>query len=190
MPVSEVSNVPDAAHDQIERLWAWFLALGLSLVVLGVVCILGAATASLITELALGWLLLLAGVLALVQAFRTRSWAGFLLYVLAASLRGAVGILLIRFPVAGELSLTLLIAAVLIVGGMFRGIGAATLRFPQWGWAVASGFVSLAVGLVLLVQLESASLWFLGMAVGVDFIFEGAGLVALSAGLRGLRPLA
>jgi steroid delta-isomerase-like uncharacterized protein len=85
---------------------------------------------------------------------------------------------------AGAISLTLLLAFLFIVGGIFRAVGAASLRFPHWGWTGLSGFIALALGIMLLVQLPASSLWFLGLAVGIDLIFEGTGLIALGSALR------
>jgi uncharacterized membrane protein HdeD (DUF308 family) len=92
----------------------------------------------------------------------------------------------VRYPIAGEFGLTLVLASFFIVGGVFRAIGAGALQFPQWGWAVFSGIVSVALGVMLLTQLPTSSLWFIGMAIGVDFIFDGGSFVALGAALRGV----
>jgi uncharacterized membrane protein HdeD (DUF308 family) len=37
---------------------------------------------------------------------------------------------------------------------------------------------------MLLGQLPASSLWFLGLAVGIDLVFEGSGLIALGTALR------
>jgi uncharacterized membrane protein HdeD (DUF308 family) len=52
----------------------------------GVVCIVGDVTATFATVLAFGWLLLLSGVVALIHAFRARTWSGFLLSLLSAQM--------------------------------------------------------------------------------------------------------
>ena len=173
-----------AGLDEIHDSWGWFVALGIALIVLGIACILGAVTATLVTVLAFGWLLLAAAVLALIQAFRTRTWGGFFLCLLSALLRGVTGYLLLRYPQAGEMSLTLILASFFIVGGLFRAIGAGTLQFPQWGWAVVSGIVSVALGVMLLTQLPVSSIWFIGLAIGIDFIFDGVSFVALGTAVR------
>ena len=173
-----------AGLEEIHDSWGWFVALGISLIVLGAVCILSEVTTTLVTVLVFGWLLLVGGVFALIQAFRTRSWSGFLLCLLSALLRGFTGYLLIRYPISGALSLTLLLASFFIVGGTFRAVGAGALQFPRWGWAVFSGIVSVALGVMLLMQLPTSSLWFIGFAIGIDFIFDGTSLVALGAALR------
>jgi uncharacterized membrane protein HdeD (DUF308 family) len=165
----------ETIHDS----WGWFVVLGVALIILGVVCILGNVTATLGAVLTLGWLLVIGGVVSLVQAFRTRSWSGFFLYLLSAILRGLTGYLLIRYPISGEMSVTLLLASFFIVGGAFRAIGAARLHFPKWGWTTASGVISIVLGVMLLTQLPISSLWFIGFALGVDFVFDGVSLIAL-----------
>lgn len=178
--VGSIAAGIDAIHDS----WGWFVALGIALIVLGAVCIASNVIATLATVLVFGWLLLIGGVFALIQAFRTRTWSGFFLCLLSALLRGVTGYLLIRYPLAGEVSLTLILASFFIVGGTFRAIGAGALQFPQWGWAVLSGIISVALGVMLLVQLPVSSLWFIGLAIGIDFIFDGSAFIALGSALR------
>ena len=55
--------------DEIRGSWGWFLALGILLAILGVACIVFDVTATFTTVLVFGWLLLISGVFALVQAF-------------------------------------------------------------------------------------------------------------------------
>ena len=55
-----------AGLDRIHDSWGWFVALGVALIVLGVVCIMGSVTATLATVLAFGWLLVIGAVIALV----------------------------------------------------------------------------------------------------------------------------
>jgi uncharacterized membrane protein HdeD (DUF308 family) len=172
--------------EEIRSSWGWFVALGITLIILGAVCILGNVMATLATVLAFGWLLIIGGVAALIHAFRMRTWSGFFLFLLSAVLRGFTGYLLLRYPLAGELGLTMLLASFFIVGGTFRAIGAGALRFPRWGWTAVSGVVSIVLGVMLLVQLPISSLWFIGLAIGVDFVFDGSSLVALGLALRGI----
>jgi len=173
-----------AGLDEVHRSWGWFVVLGIALVVLGAVCILGNMTATLASVLAFGWLLILGAVIALIQAFRVRTWSGFFIYFLSALLRGFTGYLLIRYPIAGEYGLTLLLASFFVVTGIFRAVGAGMLQFPQWGWAVFSGIVSVALGVMLITQLPQASLWFIGLAIGIDLIFDGSWFIALGAAVR------
>jgi uncharacterized membrane protein HdeD (DUF308 family) len=185
--MAEVSTVGGSIKEGLDRIhdsWGWFVVLGIALIALGVVCIMGDVTATLVTVLALGWLLVIGAVVALVQAFRTYDWSGFFLYFLTALLRGVAGYVLIRYPGSGEVSITILLASLFIVGGLFRTVGATSMRFPSWGWTAFSGIVSFIVGFLLIYQLPTTSLWFIGFLVGVDFIFDGIALITLGTAVK------
>lgn len=187
MPTNPLARHPLMADvEEIRGSWGWILTLGILLMVLGAICIAGDTTATFATVLIFGWLLLLSGVVALINAFRTRNWNGFFVYLLNGLLRGITGYLLIRYPYAGAAGFTLILALFFIVGGLFRAIGAAMLRFPRSGWAVFSGVVSLVLGIMLLAQMPASSVWFIGFAIGVDLVVDGASLVGLATAIHGL----
>ena len=168
-----------AAIEDMRASRGWILALGILLMVVGVVCIAGAVTATFATILAFGWLLLFSAGIALAHAFHARGWSGFFLWLLSALLRGFTGYLLIRYPSAGAVGLTLVLASFFIVGGALRH------RFrddevPRWGWSVVSGLVSLVLGIMLLGQMPVSSIWFIGFAIGIDMLLDGASLVGLA----------
>jgi uncharacterized membrane protein HdeD (DUF308 family) len=186
-PFSE--NPIVAGINEIRRSWGWFLVLGILLMILGAICVVGNMTATFATVLVLGWLLLISGVFALIHALQVRNWSGFLLFFLSALLRGFTGYLLIRYPAAGAVGLTLILASFFVVGGLFRATGAAVLKFPRWGWATFSGVVSLVLGIMLLVQMPVSSVWFIGFAIGVDMIFDGASLIGFATAIHSLPKL-
>jgi uncharacterized membrane protein HdeD (DUF308 family) len=185
--MSQHNNNPfTAGLDEIRGSWGWFLALGIVLVILGMSCIVFDVTATFTTVLVFGWLLLIGGVFALVQAFTAGNWSGFFLFLLSALLRGFTGYLLVRYPVIGAESLTLVLASFFIVGGLFRAIGSAMAKFPRWGWAVFSGIVSVALGVMVLWQIPITGLWFIGLAVGVDLIVDGVAVTAFATAIHEL----
>ncbi len=184
-----IDNPFIAGMEDVRRSWGWFLALGILLVTLGVACITFDVTATFTTVLVFGWMLLIGGIFALVQSFTTGTWSGFFLYLLSALLRGVCGYLLIRYPVTGAETLTLVLAVYFIVGGLFRAIGFAMAKFPGWGWAVFSGVVSIVLGIMLLVQMPTSSVWFIGFAIGVDLIFDGAAVTSFATAIHRLPNL-
>jgi len=184
--MSMLSDVFAAGLEQVRRSWGWFLLFGILLAALGVVCIVKAQTATTFSILALGWILIISGVFWLISSFYAFSWHGFFLFLLNAIIRGAVGYLLIRHPNAGAEGVTMLLAALFIVGGLFRAIGASVIQFPKWGWTFVSGLVSLALGIYLMVIWQTASTFFIGMIIGIDLIFDGASLVGFAAAIRSL----
>ena len=83
----------------------------------------------------------------------------------------------------------MLLAALFMVGGIFRGAGASFLRFPRWGWTVFSGVVSFALGVYLLSTWPTASTYFIGVMIGVDLIFDGAALIGFATAIHSLPDL-
>jgi uncharacterized membrane protein HdeD (DUF308 family) len=171
---------------EVRNSWGWFLALGLLFVLSGIACVISNVTATFATVLFFGWILLFSGVVALVHAFRTHTASGFLLSLLTALLRGFTGYLLIRYPLAGAASLTLILASLFIVGGLFRAIGAGMLKLPRWGWSAFSGILSVVLGVMLLAQMPVSSIWFIGFAIGIDLIFDGVSLIGFATAIHSL----
>jgi uncharacterized membrane protein HdeD (DUF308 family) len=169
---------------EIRKSWGWFLALGIALTALGVLCIVKAQTATGFSILALGWVLMISAVFWFVNAFLTFNWSLFFLCLLNALIRGAVGYLLIRHPDAGAEGVTMVLAVLFIVGGLFRTIGASAIKFPLWGLGVLAGLVSVGLGIFVLMNWSATSTFFVGMVIGVDLLFDGGALVAFAAAIR------
>lgn len=184
--MTTLSDVFATGLEQVRKSWGWFLVLGILLTILGVICIGKAQTATKFSILALGWVLAISGVVWLINSFYAISWHGFFLYLLNAIIRGVTGYLLIRHPNAGAEGVTMLLAALFMVGGLFRGVGASVIQFPRWGWTVFSGLVSFALGVYLLATWPATSTYFIGIVIGVDLFFDGASLVGFAGAIHSL----
>jgi uncharacterized membrane protein HdeD (DUF308 family) len=184
--MTTVTDFFAAGLEQVRKSWGWFLVFGILLAILGVICVLKAQTATKFSILALGWVLAISGVLWLINAFRAFNWHGFFLYLLNGIIRMVTGYLLLRHPDAGAAGVTMALASLFIVGGLFRIVGASTIQFPRWGWTVLSGLVSVFLGVFLLTTWPSASTYFVGMAIGIDLIFDGAALLGFAGAIHSL----
>ena len=184
--MNTLSSMFEAGMDEVRKSWIWFLVGGIVLALLGAACIVKAQTATTFSILALGWVLAISGVVWLVGAFQTWTWGGFFVYLLNAIIRGVTGYLLIRHPDAGAAGITMVLAALFIVGGLFRAIVAGKIQFPRWGWTVFAGLVSVALGVYLLATWSSTSTFFLGLAIGIDLVFDGASLVGFAGAIHSL----
>ena len=80
----------------------------------------------------------------------------------------------------------MLLAALFIVGGLFRAAGASVIQFPRWGWTVFAGLVSVALGAYLLATWSTSSTFFVGVAIGIDLIFDGAALTGFAGAIHSL----
>jgi len=184
--MSKFSDVFAAEIATVRRSWGWFLLIGILLMVLGATCIVKAQTATTFSILVLGWILVISGVFWLVNSFLTVTVPIFFLFLLNALIRGGIGYLLIRHPNAGAEGVTMVLAVLFIVGGLFRTAGASVIKFPWWGWTVLSGVVAVVLGVYLLANWPVASAFFVGVVIGVDLLFDGGALIAFGAAIRSL----
>ena len=166
--------------------WRWVLASGMAFVMLGALALAFSVMTTLASVFVLGWILAFAGIFEAVHAFKLPRWSGVLSELLAAILYVVVGVLMIVRPAAGALSLTLLIGAFFLVGGIFRIVAAAVMRPPNWGWLLVSGIVTLLLGLLIVAEWPASGLWIIGMFLGIDLIFSGISLTMFAFGLRNL----
>ncbi len=112
--------------------WGWGIVLGVVSVIGGVIALLRPGMASLAIALIVGWILLFVAVSQVIAAFFSKGWKGFLLTLVGGLIAGLAGILLVWNPLAGVLSLTILLGAYFIVAGIFRA-GLAFQLKPESG---------------------------------------------------------
>jgi len=177
------ANVADSI-DKAHAMWGWYLALGVALIVLGAYALVYGTAATIASVIALGAVCLIAGIVRLFTAFQARGAGHIILFLLLGVLDLVVGWMLIQHPEAGALVVTLLLAALFVFGGSYSLIGALWLQFPHYGWVAVNGFLSLVLGILLWAQWPISGIWFIGFAVGLNFIFAGVTWSALAFKLR------
>ncbi len=139
---------------------------------------------TLITAIVLGIALMVAGIVTIVSSFWIGKWSGMLLHLLAGILYLVVGLMVSERPVAGAIVITLFIAATFIVMGLFRIVSALVVRFPQWGWVLFNGIITLLLGIVIYRHLPESALWVIGILVGVELIFNGWSWIMLALAVK------
>jgi len=182
----EQLEIEDLQHEltAFRRNWLWFVLLGVALIIVGVIALGSLVLASLATAVALGVLLLAAGAAEAVGAFWSRRWSGFFLHLLSGALSIVVGGLCLWAPVDALLALTLLLACLLMVGGIFKIVAATTYRFKAWGWPLVSGIIDLMLGVLIWLEWPTAAWWVLGLFVGISLVFRGFNWIGLGVAIR------
>ncbi len=159
----------------------WFMVYGILLALAGVAAIILPGIASLATAIMLGWILLFSGVVGLFAVFSTgRSAPGFWWELLTAILYVAAGLSLLVSPLAGVLTLTILLAAYLFAAGAMKLIMSVGHRrdIPgAWGWVLASGILDIGLGLLIFLGLPGSAIWVLGLLVGINLLMTGVALI-------------
>lgn len=166
--------------------WGWFLTLGIAMIVLGVFAMIYGTAATLASVIALGAICLIAGLFKLLITFQTRNAGHIVLLTLLGFLDLVVGWMLMQHAEAGALIITLLLALLFVFEGVYGFIAALWLQFPQYGWVAFSGIVSLALGILLWIQWPVSATWFIGFAVGLNFILAGISWSAWALKLRAI----
>jgi uncharacterized membrane protein HdeD (DUF308 family) len=168
-------------NDTLRKHSKWFLIYGILLVIAGAAAIILPGIASLATAIMLGWLLIFSGVIGLFAVYRTgRSAPGFWWELLTAILYLLAGISLLLSPVAGVLTLTILLAAYLFAAGVMKLIMAFGHRrdIPgAWGWVLFSAILDIGLGLLIFLGLPGSAIWVLGLMVGINMMMTGVALI-------------
>ena len=147
------------------------------MVLTGFVAFLFPVFSSVAVVLMLGWLLIISGVFQAISLIGATNVPYFWLQLISVVLSVVIGILFLRHPGEGLLTLTLLLIVFFMVGGMAKVIFALTIRpFPNWGWVLASGIIGVLLAIYLWSSLPFAAAWLLGILVGIQLISEGAAL--------------
>jgi uncharacterized membrane protein HdeD (DUF308 family) len=156
-----------------ESRW-WLFTVGGLLVLAGLAALAIPFVASIAVEAVVGWAFVIAGLVQLAYALHTKGWGGFAWQILIGAIFLIGGVTLITNPVAGLLSLTLVIIATFLASGVIKILVGFRLRpMDGWGWFVLLGILSLIVGVLIWNRLPSSAAWSLGLLVGVDFLSTG-----------------
>ena len=181
-----IQEVDQEMLSTIKRHAGLGMALGIGIVIAGVLAVMTPFVAGLSVTIAVGVLLMVSGVSRLFLAFKMGSFGrGLLMFALGALTLVAGGYLVAR-PGMGLATLTLVLAAYLFVEGVFEIIYAFRLRpIKGWGWTLFSGVAALLLGLMIWRQFPVSGIWAVGTIVGIHMILAGSSMASLSHAARG-----
>ena len=167
--------------------WTLFLVEGAVLVVLGLAAMLVPVVASLAVALFLGWLFLIGGIVGAVTTMMHWRAPAFWWSLLSSIVTLIAGLLLVGWPVGGAVSLTLVLAVYLFAEGIASMMFAFRHRAPlasRWAWLFLNGVIDIVLASIVVALLPAGALWVLGIFVGIDFVFGGVSLIAMSLEAR------
>jgi len=167
--------------------WKWMAALAVICIVGGFMALFNPFGATIFAVTLAGWVFLIQGVLQVVHAFRVRDWSGFIWSLGIGVLSLLVGIVLVVDPLAGSVSLTLLVAVLFLATGLAKVMFALSLRpGGGWGWVLLSGLISVLLGVMILSSFPASATTILGLLLGIELVSNGVLFLFVAAGLRKL----
>lgn len=177
-------DVLRAERDSLRKLWILMLVLGVVLIAVGLVAMSVPFLFTVGVVVILGFLFLTGGLVDIVNAFWARRWRGFWVNLLAGILYLVMGFLMTQRPLATAAAFTLMIAAVLFIGGLFRIAITLIERFHGWVWGLINGVISVVLGVMIWQAWPESAFWVIGLFVGIDMLFAGWALVMTALTVR------
>lgn len=175
--------------EELRRSWGWCLGLGVVLLLLGFLALFSVYHTTMLSVIFIGALLLVSGVLQIIYSVFSHRWTGFFLAFLAGLFYAVAGFLFIEHPHVAAIALTMVLALLFVVLGIFRIVDACYERYNHWGWVVFNGIVTLLLGILLWAEWPLSGLWFIGLLVGIELIIAGLGWIMIGWSAKESQPL-
>jgi uncharacterized membrane protein HdeD (DUF308 family) len=171
--------------DFVRQASTWSILWGVLLIVLGMLAVGSPFVAAVAVNAVLAWLIVVTGAIHVILAFQAHR-AGSLLWRLLVGLAYVFfGFYLIAHPALGVASLTLVLASLFLVEGVFDIALFFQLRSMRGSsWVLLDGIITLLLGLMIYRQWPSSSAWAIGTLVGVSMIISGITRIMLSLAVR------
>jgi uncharacterized membrane protein HdeD (DUF308 family) len=175
----------NTAVDVVRKASTLSILWGILLIVFGMMAIASPFIAAIALNVVIAWLIVLAGVVHIMLAFRAHG-AGSTIWKLLVGLAYLFfGVYLILHPVLGVASLTLVLASLFLIEGILDIILFFKMRSAEGSsWVLVDGIITLLLGLLIYVHWPSSSVWAIGTLVGVSLIISGISRVMLSLAAR------
>jgi uncharacterized membrane protein HdeD (DUF308 family) len=175
----------EAMREAVKRYSLWYLVQSALMILGGILALFYPILSSFAVVLFLGWVLIISGVVQGISLIGAQNVPHFWLQLVSVVLSVIVGVLFLRHPGEGLLTLTLLLIVFFMVEGMSKIIFALTIRpFPNWGWVLASGVIGILLSFYLWASLPVTAIWLLGVLLGIQLICEGVALGYLAWQVR------
>lgn len=156
------------------------IAFGAMLLIFGMFAVMAPMFTGIATTVLIGFLLISAGVVKTVYAFKAESFGRGVFRFLFGGLTIVVGVVTLMTPRESLALLTIMLAGYFVASGVIEIVLAFKLRPEEgWGWGLFGGIVSILLGAFLFMQWPMSGLWAVGIYVGVRLFTHGWMLMAL-----------
>ncbi len=177
----------EAIVGAVKRASGWSIALGVLMIILGIIAILAPWEFGLLIVLVVGWAAIFNGVAQLIFAFRAHSGGRAILEAILGLIYIVAGIYLLMHPAGGLLALTLLLACFLLVYGIVALVLAFHMRpLRGWVWILVDAIVTILLGVLIWFHWPLNTEWVVGTLFGISIIMSGVTRLMISMAFRRL----
>ncbi len=169
----------------IRKASGWSIALGILMMIAGVIAMFAPWEAGLVITLVVGWCAIFNGFAQIVFAFRTHGGWHIALEIVLGIIYIIAGIYLLMHPRMGLLALTLILASFLLVYGIFALVLAFQMRpIYGWGWVLFDGIITILLGILIWAHWPFNSDWVVGTLFGISIFISGITRLMMSLAIR------
>ncbi len=171
--------------EEVKISWGWLMALGISLLMLGMMAVAVPFIPGIGLVLVIGIILIAGGLAHLFHLPQCIGGKGFGIELLSGVVYLVLGGIIVTKPGAGLLGLTIIISALIFIEGIVQIIVALGLRpLERWGWTLASGIISVILALIIWSGWPISAAWLIGTLIGVALIFKGWAAINIAVMLK------
>lgn len=167
------------------KYWFLWLIVGILSILAGIVALANPFAATLTAELIAGYMFLAIGVLTLVSAFQDQGWGARIWALLLGALITVFGFNLVTKPLEGIVQLTLIVAILMMVMGIFRILIALTpMAAGARGFLIVAGLVSIVLSIMIFTNFPWSSVVVLGIFLAIELISNGVSIIFVALDRR------
>jgi uncharacterized membrane protein HdeD (DUF308 family) len=175
----------DSGVEMLRGNWGWVVALGTIYTLAAVIALCSIALSTASSVLVVGIMMMVAGAAEVFNACQLRSWGKFFLWIALGALYTLAGFVTFENPVLAKAFLTVVLGVSLVISGCVRLIlGFSMALGTPWVLLFVSGVITFLLGLVILAHWPVASIYTLGLLLGIDLLSAGIGWIAVGLSLR------
>ena len=171
---------------EIQAAFGLPIGVGVVMMILGVIALsFPLFFTSVAVELLFGWLFLFGGIVQLIYAFQSSSAGRVIFKLLGSIITLIAGFIMLTNPLAGVLTLTLVLGISIFSDGVLRVIQAFQIKpLAGWGLFLFNGILEIILGIFIWSQWPLDAAWVLGLFVGLSIFFNGLAVLMFSLAVR------
>lgn len=172
-------------RQQIRTHSGWGIAIGIILLILGIVAIARPLYATIASALVFGWVFLIAGIAQSIYAFRSYGIGQVVWKLMVGILYLVTGIYFVSNPANAAAFLTVALGLTIFAQGAIQVILAFKMRPAQnWNLILLSGLVGIIAGIFIWSRFPYSADWLIGLWVGIHLLISGTWILTVSSAVR------
>lgn len=169
--------------------WLKLLLLGALSVAFGIFVLGNVVMATLAVTTLVGFLFLVSGGFQVVAGVTSQVGSARVFSIILGALMLFLGLSFLVNPLEGMISLTMLVLILLAASGIVRLVQAFRMKATPYFWPMLiSGALSVLLAFYILSNFATASVSLLGIMMGIELLFNGAGMIVLAFFVRAIHP--